>query len=1002
MESNLNVGDALHGFKLDTAEDVREIRGRAYVFTHEATGARLLWLANDDTERAFSIAFKTPPADDTGVFHILEHSVLDGSLKYPVKEPFVELLKTSMATFINALTFPDKTMYPVSSTNVDDLENLMDVYLDAVFHPALHEREDIFRQEGWHLELESPEAPLALNGVVLNEMKGALADPDDVLFLEVERALFPDTCYRWESGGDPKAIPTLTYESYCDTHRRHYQPANAHVVLYGDLDIDRELAFLDERLSLAPMPDEGGPNPLDLQAPTGIVERHETMPMAPEHAAAALGFVFAEAKDHERVLAADILVQALCGSNEAPLKRAILDANLGDDFVAYLVDSTAQPFVIFELKGAKRWTTEAFRAALHEVATKLATEGIGRDRLEAAISRAEFMLREGSFGYPDGIHLAMASLSSWLYDEDDPLSYVRYEEDFKRLREGLDTGLFEELLTQIVNSNHACLVDIRPSETTAADEEAAKLAEYKATLTKEELEVLCAETARLHAEQAKPDDPEAIRTLPRLEVAEIGDAAADPDQATMDAPVPTTVYDIETHGIDYVNCYFDLCGFEAEDLPYLSLMASLLGKLGTSRHSAAELDTLIESKLGSFSCSLESLYAQGTDDAARTHLTCSAAALSSNKRWLAELPRELWLETDFSDIERIRALLVQAKIALEQSFITSGHVVALSRVAAQRNASAKISQLIGGIDYYRFVVDILERFDERAVGLSERLASVAERAFSTGNLTMSFAGEDPEAYLAEDPLKGLPSTETAPERLVVGLSGPAREFYAVPAGVDFVGEGALLSDADEAYDGRWLVLGRALTYSYLWNEVRVLGGAYGAGLQVSDAGTLGFYSFRDPAVDPTLERFDRAADWLAEASLSKRDVDGYIVACVGALDRPQKPRGLMRRLDTNRIIGRPDGWRDRIRSEVLEATPDALRALSEPLRKLMLERGICVLGQRELLDASKEGAEVQTLVADGSGGGPDASANQIRWGQGLGQAARLLHERARLLHSHAS
>ena len=482
---NLSVNQTLHGFTVLAREELPEIDGTAFVLVHKKSGARLLYLANDDSNTAFSIAFKTPPADDTGVFHILEHSVLCGSDKFPVKEPFVDLLKSSMQTFLNAMTFPDKTMYPVASTNEQDLLNLMDVYLDAVLHPAIYRKRAIFEQEGWHYELagdvesdlgdsiagdvvarteaEDATAELVLNGVVYNEMKGALSDPNSVLYDELQAALFPDTAYRFESGGTPRAIPDLTYEQFLDEHRRHYRLSNSYLTLYGDLDLNRMLAFLD-REYLSPVADEeaardkerseGGelplvPHALEAQAPVVAEHVKRTMDTAPENACAGLGYVIGDAAERTRVTAVDILLDALMGSNEAPVKRALLDAGLADDVLAFLADGMLQPFIVVQLRGAKPEAAKRFRAIFEDAVRAVVEQGVDRTLVEASLSRAEFVMREHDFGMADGVALSMTALSGWLYDDALATTYLRYEDDFALLRRELGTGYCERILVDV-------------------------------------------------------------------------------------------------------------------------------------------------------------------------------------------------------------------------------------------------------------------------------------------------------------------------------------------------------------------------------------------------------------------------------------------------------------------------------------------------------------------------------------------------------------------------
>lgn len=968
--NELVPGEVHAGFEVESAQEVPEIDGWAYVLTHNATGARLLWLANGDENRAFSIAFKTPPTDDTGVFHILEHSVLDGSAKYPVKEPFVNLLKSSMQTFLNAMTFPDKTMYPVASTNVADLENLMDVYLDAVLDPNIYRRPRIFEQEGWHYELESLDAPLTVNGVVFNEMKGALSDPEDVLFMNLKRQLFPDTCYRHESGGNPEAIPDLCYDEFVNSHSRHYRLDNSHTVLYGDLDIDRELAFLDERFSAAEVRCDEGPNPLELQSPVAPEGLSVPLATSPDNRCVGLGYVIGTWADRERVLAADILLDTLMGSNEAPLMRRIIDAGLGDDASAFVVDGMAQPMVVFELKGAKPGAADEFRALVEGACAELADAGVPADRLQASLAQAEFNLREGDFGYPDGVALAICAMSSWLYDEDDPLSYVRYEDACRDLGDSMGLGIFDRLLREIVVENpHSALVCVEPEEGTGTAQEAARLARIKDAMDATWLENVMAEAAALKEEQQRPDDPADLAKLPRLTLADIADAPAPVKSHEVKAPYPCRAYDLDTHRIDYTYAYFDLERLAWPELPYAQVLACLLGKLDTRRHTAAELDCLLESGLGDFSTFIE-VYGDENDPlgAARPKFVVGAAALSENVDKLATLPMEVCCETLFEDTERIRAILTQRRVAMEQGFIGAGHSAALARCRSYYSKSALVADAVSGIGFYRFLVSLLDSFDRRAASLCEILRNIQGRVFKGDGLETSFAGApgDEGRYWEAAGTLGLMNDghATAPQ-LVVPEPTPAQEAFTIPANVCFVGRaaaGLALPRDPVAYNGSWLVASRALSYGYLWNEVRVLGGAYGAGFNATPASVMGFYSYRDPAVDPTLAAYAGAGSWLSSWDPAASDLEGFVISTVAGLDAPVKPRAAMRREDKQRISGRGPEWHARIRQEVLGSTVDDVRALGDPVAQVGGAGSICVIGGADIIEASTADFEVSRLV----------------------------------------
>lgn len=967
----LAPGTAHEGFTVVSAERVPEIGGCAYVLRHDASGARALWLACPDVNKSFAISFKTPPADDTGVFHILEHSVLCGSDAYPVKEPFVNLLKTSMQTFLNALTFPDKTMYPVASTNTADLENLMGVYLDAVLHPAIYTRPRIFEQEGWHLEVEGEgaDARLAYNGVVFNEMKGALSDPDDVLYQAVSGALFPDTAYGHESGGNPRAIPTLTYEEFLRTHARHYNLANSYTVLYGDLDIDRELAFINERFCGAQEREEGaaGPNPLELQAPVRPADGRIEMATAPGNASVGVGYVIGTAADRERLLAADVLLDALCGSNEAPLKRAVMDAGLADDFNATLVDGVLQPFALFTLKGSRKGAAAEFRPLLESTCARLAAEGVPRDKLEAALAQAEFNLREGDWGsYPDGVALSMTVMSSWLYDDERPLDYVRYEEALAHLKAGLDTGYFEQLLRELVcESVHAAQVELVPVEGGDAAEEEAELARLRAGMDEEELAAVAAEVEALRAEQEAPDTPEALATLPQLTVADIEPPAPEPAMLDADAPLPCWAHELDTRKIDYVYHYFDLRRLTANELPYVGLLSDLLGKLGTAAHSASDLDTLVETNLGGLDFFVETYTKEELDYAAPTFVV-GACALAEKVEQLAVIPREVWATTDFADLDRVRDILTQRKVSLEQYFVSTGHAAAMARANSYFSAGACASGLLGGLDYYLFLCDLLTHWDERAPELPERLADLAARIFTADEVTVSFTGSaaDRERFWAVGGDLGLvrAGEQACAHRLELTPAGGVNEGWIIPSNVSYVVRASGPSAADAGTQGAWAVATRVLCYDYLWNEVRVKGGAYGVGFKRGPH-LRSFWSFRDPAVDATLARYDAAAAWLADWAGSEEELSGYVVATVAAHDAPVKPRALARRQDVARFNDKEPGWRDQIRAEELACTADDVRALAAALADDGCDTGICVFGGADAIEGSNVAFDsVTTLV----------------------------------------
>ncbi|MBP3884216.1 MAG: insulinase family protein, partial [Olsenella sp.] len=743
--------------------------------------------------------------------------------------------------------------------------------------------------------------------------------------------------------------------------------ANSYTILYGDLDIDRELAFIDKRFQGAKDRGAGEPNPLTLQAPVTPPTTRVEMATAPENASVGLGYVIGTAADCERVLAVDIMLDALAGSNESPLKKAVLDSGLGDDFTASLVDSELQPQILFRLKGAKPGAAEEFRSLIEKTCAQMAADGIDRTRLEASLAQADFNLRENDWStYGNGVALSMRAMTSWLYDDDRPVDYLRYEDRMSRLREGLEGTYFEDLLREAVcESNHSAMVELVPVEEGSAAEEAAELAERKAQMSAGELDAVIAEVAALRAEQSAPDAPEALATLPQLSVSDIEDAPREKPLERVEAPLPCLYHDLETHRIDYVYHYFDLRRLSYEDLPYVGVLMSLLGKLGTRRHTAAELDTLVELNLGSLDFFCETYSKDDDLDFAHPMLVVGASSLSERVDELATIPREVWGETDFSDTDRMLSILTQRRISMAQYFTNAGHAAAIARLVGHFAKHAIVAGAMSGIDHYLFLKDLLAHWDERKDDLAERLASLAARIFTADEVTVSFTGprEDMERFWEVGSTLGL---ERAGEACAHALEAPApeagNEAFVIPSNVCYVAEGCAPSDADEGDVGTWQVVSRALSYGYLWNEVRVKGGAYGTGFRHSTSGLMQFWSYRDPNLAGTLERYERAAEWLGDWSGADGELDGYIVSVVAAHDAPATSRAIARRQDGEFFSERPEGWRNHIREQKLSVTEEKIRGVAPALAELASRRSLVVFGPREAIEASGIDFKVTTLM----------------------------------------
>ncbi len=994
-------GTTCHGFAVERCETVPELDSDAYVLRHTVSGARLLYLACDDENKAFAIGFKTPPADSTGVFHILEHSVLCGSAKFPVKEPFVDLIKSSMQTFLNAMTYPDKTIYPVATTNEQDLYNLMDVYLDAVFNPAIYTKPTIFEQEGWHYELDLPEGAegegdgnpaslregtLRYNGVVFNEMKGALSDPMSVLDDAVNAALYPDTAYAHESGGDPRAIPALTYEQFLDTHARHYNPSNSYITLYGDLDVDRALAFLDERYLSQPSaasrrmdaavaagedPSALAPNPLDVQAPVTCEYERVEMATTPENALVGLGLVLGNALDRKRTIAADILFEALLGSNEAPVKKAILAAGLGGNVVSYTAAECLQPYELIMLQNAQPDVARELRRVFQDACRDLCEHGVPRERLEAIISSNEYDLRQRDYGIADGVAIACDALSTWLYDDDAATLALKYGPVYEELRSELDGTYFEDLLRELVLENdHMALVELVPMDAAEGSEgaEATELAAKRDAMTDAELADVVERTAALRAAQEAEDTPEAKATLPRLRVSDIGEARPEPPLVVdTTAPIPCLRHDIPTNRLAYAMQYFNLSCVSFEDLPYVTLLCRLLKQLPTREHSAEELDNLLAGKLGFLSFTTE-VMTQPEVDGVRPYLLVSAGALSEKIDALASLPREVWSSTLLldADADRVRDVLTQIRIGLEQGFINNGHSAALGRAMSYSSPSAVVREQLSGVDFYLFLRDLLEHFDERLDDLRAKLAALADRIFVADGCMASFTGsdEDFDAYWDAAGDLGLGAGDGAGrDALVVPAPRDRHEAFVIPSDICFAARACDPRRLGIDVTGAWAVAANALSYDYLWNEIRVKGGAYGCGFRAAGERQTAFYTYRDPAIDPSIERVERAGAWLGSFEPDEAAFEGFIVSCVSGMDAPVKPYALTKRRNTTYLAGLDPHAREERRAQMLAATSGELRSLGADVTRIAGESPTCVFGGRDVIAKSNAGFTVIDLLA---------------------------------------
>lgn len=956
----------LSAYELIQKQEMPELNSTGYLLKHKKTKAKVVLIGNQDENKVFTIGFRTPPSDSTGVPHIMEHSVLCGSEDFPVKDPFVELVKGSLNTFLNAMTYPDKTVYPVASCNDQDFQNLMHVYLDAVFHPNIYREEKIFRQEGWHYELSAEEEPVIYNGVVYNEMKGAFSSPEDMLDREIMTTLYPDTPYHHESGGDPKHIPELTYEAFLAFHQKFYHPSNSYIYLYGDMDMAEKLIWIDEHY-LSHYDYLEVDSSIPLQKPFAkMAERVVDYPISAGESVKGQAYlsynvVVEDSLDAELYLAFQVLEYALLSAPGAPLKQALLDAGIGRDILSSHENGIAQPFFSVIAKNADLEQKEAFLETIRRTLAGIVENGFDRKALQAGLNFYEFRYREADFGnYPRGLMYGLQMFDSWLYDETKPFLHLLALDNFARLKKRMDQGYFEGLVKKyLLENTHAALLMLRPVPGLEAQEGARveqELKVYREGLDEKAVEALVKSTEALKAYQDEPSSPEDLQKIPMLKREDIRREALPLINEELQVDGTTVLYqEIFTGGISYIRLLFDAESLPEELIPYMGILKHVLGFMDTENYSYGELFNEINCHTGGIVPGV-SLYGDMRDrDRFRVMFELRAKVLSGKTDFAFAMMREILKRTRLTDKKRLHEILSQLRSRLQMYLTSSGHSAAAMRAMAGFSRSARMNDRISGVAFYQAVEELEQHFEEHADELTEKLSQVMQYVLRPENLTVSCTSKEDgiEAVKKEIPaLKKALCTEVLPKAPVreETEAGALKEGIMTPSAVQYVARAGHISN----YTGAYRILKVILSYDYLWIQIRVKGGAYGCMSGFGLYGDSYLVSYRDPNLQKTNEVFEGTADYVEQFDAGERDMTKYIIGTISELDTPLTPAAAGNRSMSAWLTHTTMEDLQKIRNEILDATPADIRALAGGVRELLAQGSFCAIGNENRIGKEKE------------------------------------------------
>ena len=948
----------LQAYEILEKRPIKDLNSEGIILHHKKSGARIAVISNDDDNKVFYIGFRTPPEDSTGVAHIIEHTVLCGSEQYPVKDPFVELVKGSLNTFLNAMTYPEKTIYPIASCNDKDFQNLMSVYMDAVFHPNIYKYQEIFKQEGWHYELESEDAPVTINGVVYNEMKGAFSSPDDVLSRQIMTSLFPDTTYANVSGGDPLHIPELTYEEYLDFHRRYYHPCNSYIYLYGDMDVAEKLAWMDEAY-LGKYEAIGLDSEIKLQKPfekpIEVTHKYSISSTESEENNTYLSYntVIETALDEKLYLAFDILDYALVSAPGAPLKQALIDAGIGSEITGGYDSGTLQPTFSVIAKNTNPQEKEHFLAVIRETLEGLVKNGLNKKSLLAGINSSEFRYREADFGhFPKGLLYGIQCLDSWLYDDMRPFLHLEALDTYRFLKEQVETDYFEQLIQKyLLNNRHASVVIIEPEKGLNAKNEAAlekKLAEYKAGLSEDEIRKLIADTKHLKEYQETPSPKEDLEKIPMLARSDMKKEAAPFYNTELSVKgIPVVHHDIYSNGIIYLTMLFDIAHIPAEDIPYLGVLKAVLGYVDTKNYSYADFANEVNIHTGGISSTIGVYPSVKDKDDYQVKFEVRTKALYDKLPEAATLMKEMLFTSNIDDEKRLYEIIAELKSRLQVSISSAGHSVASTRAMTYFSKAAAYKDTI---TFYETLCDLEAHFDERKEALTAKLKEMVSSIFTKEHLLVSVTCEKDGLSIVETELeKFIPmlyetsgeekQAEIVPVRKNEGFMDASQVLYVARAG-NFRAHGF-------DYHGALRILKVIMEYDYLWINVRVKGGAYGCMNGYMRNGDTYFVSYRDPNLEKTNEIYDQIPAYIETFDADDRDMTKYIIGTVSDMDTPMNPNTKGDRSMAAYLQGITIEQLQRERDQVLDATVEDIRGLKDMIASVLAEDNLCVIGNED-------------------------------------------------------